>query len=102
MKIPHQMRRILNALIISMFIVSCSSSNQLIKLEIRENQLFIQNKKTVIDAFETDVRRLTKGFTEEELRKVTFSLTMDGKSKIGLVSDLKVKMENWKESQKNK
>ena len=85
-------------MLISFFIISCSSTVQVIKLDIRENQIFVQNQKIGIDDFEKEVNRLTKDLNNNQLRKVSFSLMMDGKSKVGIVSDLKVKMENWKKS----
>jgi biopolymer transport protein ExbD len=79
-------------------VFSCSSPSKVINLDVKENQLYIQNRRINIDDFDSEMKTLTRGLSKKELGDVTFSLTMDGKSKVGIVSDIKLKMENWKDS----
>lgn len=79
---------------------SCSSPIKVINLDVKENNLYVQSRRINIDDFDSEIKRLTHGLSKKELGDVTFSLTMDGKSKVGLVSDLKLKIENWKDSVK--
>ncbi|WP_133067256.1 hypothetical protein [Flagellimonas pacifica] len=66
----------------------------------KEDQLYIQDRKVDIEDFAYEVKRLTRGLSKKNLSDITFSLTLDGNSKIGIVTDLKTKIENWKDSVK--
>ncbi|WP_282161539.1 hypothetical protein [Ulvibacterium marinum] len=92
------MKKYLTIFIFFLMVFGCSSPIKVIKLQVKENELYIQNRKVIIDDFESEIIRLTNGLSKEELEEVTFSLTMDGKSKVGIVSDLKRKIESWKDS----
>lgn len=83
-----------------LLIFSCSSPIKVINLDVKENRLYVQNRRINIDDFDFEMKRLTHGLSKKELKDVRFSLTMDGKSKVGIVSDLKLKIENWKDSVK--
>lgn len=94
------MKKCLVQLILLLGILSCSPHLKVINLDVKEDQLYIQDRKVDIEDFEYEVKRLTRGLSKKNLSDITFSLTLDGNSKIGIVTDLKTKIENWKDSVK--